>query len=133
MIPIIAFGISCGLLALFLGFKDWEERKGRHLASGMRTRLDQRAEMLVSYVRHEIPILLAFIMKIATVLALTGLSHSLKHIGEVVRTGFRQFIHVIDGKIELKKRGSASFYLREITEHKRSLATGAGESPTRTV
>jgi|GEM_PF-5002639 len=133
MAPIIAFGTSFGLLALFLGFKSWEEKRGISIAARLRSRLDARAELLLSYIRHEIPVLVSFIMKIATVLALTGLSRTLKRIGAVTRKGFRQFLHVIDGKIELKKRGSASFYLREISEHKRSLATATIEPPTRTV
>ena len=133
MTSIIVFGVSSALLAAFIGFKAWEEREGRHFFAERRARLDIRAELFLAYVRHEVPVLISFGMKIATLLALRGFSAGLKKFGNGVRHGFHQAAQMIDGKIELKKRGTASFYLREVAEHKRSLVTAQLPRPTRTI
>ncbi len=100
---------------------------------GLRARLDEGAMNLSVYLRRDVPVRVRVAIRTALEHTLRGTSVALMHFGNAVRRDLHALAERIDGKVDLKRRGVASFYLREVAEHKRSLATATNPRPTRTI
>lgn len=121
MAAIITFSGSLLALIAFLCLKHWESVRGRPFAASLRQRLDVAVETLERFVRHEIPLIAASVTRLATAATMRAALHSLRIGFLFISRKLHRLIEAIEGRSDLRKKGSASFFLRSLNEHKKGL------------
>ncbi len=118
---VLAFAISLTLLVLFLAFKYWETRRGRLVAAVVRANADTRLLALGRYLKEEAPHVVSYLMAGAVVAALRAVAHFIYSLVKTVRSGVARATGMLERRNEIAGRGSASYFLRSVSEHKNGL------------
>lgn len=116
------FAVSGILLALFLTLKQLEINRGQFLVlSSARIKADERMNRVERMMKHELPLVSTYLMRLVTAATLRAMLNSLRAGFLFISSRLHRFILLIEGRVDLSKKGSASFYLRSVAEHKKSL------------
>jgi hypothetical protein len=126
MATIIVFGSSLSVASILLGVKAFELRCGRkNAALGLLCRLDSRFDRLVANLKFR---MLQLVQSVRYILFV----QSKVVFRDLVDTLMEKIIHeyktrqssIIMGRKEIVSNGSASFYLKKITEDKSNVGRG---------
>jgi hypothetical protein len=122
MIPIVLFASSGTGIIAFLLFKRWEWAHGRVLFPRMRMKLDRMATQVFRTSKEKTPqISKDFSQTLIARLRQYGRTIVIVSIRNIEKR-LRRVRDLIDGKIDIQQNGSASFYLKDVAEHKRKMA-----------
>jgi len=121
MTPVIILGVSLTGITLLIALKEIEYKRRKTFALSLRQRADRRVLRLVNFFQIHLPTLSRKVWQ-------QMLHHFALHLGtfflKVVRfveNRLVRFINIIKGKGVIKKKGSASFFIQNVLEHKSEL------------
>jgi hypothetical protein len=118
MYAIIPLVVSIvGIIGLVL-VKQWELRRGNVPWSGLRTRLDARAERLERIFSSGFPNALKYLVGEVTHAVAYHSSAAVLFIVRVTERRLFKLVNMIKGRREIRTNGSSSTFLKDVSEHR---------------
>jgi hypothetical protein len=123
MAPIIVFGSSLGCIIAFFFFKQWEWSRGAIVFPRLRFKLDMAVLRFLRTSKEKAP-------RISKEFSSTMADHA-NRLGKLallsiirrIERRLQRIRNFINGKMEIRNNGSASFYLKDVAEHKKRIAS----------
>ena len=118
MFVIIVFIFSLIGIIVLLSLKHWEQKRGRTFFSVFRFKADVFVIDSKAALRNRLPSESKRLSRQAVHYTIYHLSTVLLQVVQYIEKRLLRFINMIKGRGEIKKGGSVSFYLKNVSEHK---------------